>query len=522
MASLYQQLQNDFIVKDIIRLPYAKKSDILKSFTEKLALYQYLNPKVVDISIVGDNVHFSGLYTVKKLEEIRTQIKKSESCWITVTSSDLHSSKKLPGTKFFLYGGNLYYNGNSIGAVIISFSSESILTQLPAKEEMIPYYLLADSEGIIHSFNCKGTLGHTLFEFSDIKNLLTDRIHDGYQNNVRNYPYIIQSTYIRNMDCFLISALDIRQTDKDITSIKRLLFGCIFAITIFMFSIFLLINLNIIRPLAYFSNVIHSIRENKKQQLEKPLNLKGCTEMITIGNEFTNMLNDLNEMNKRIFRTTTTLYETELQKQTAEISYLRSQINPHFLYNTLELVRKMALDKNSPEIASISLDMGKIFRYSTKGKDYVALKEELAISEAYIRIQQTRFQSKIEVFYNFPDEVLELQVMKMLMQPIIENAIFHGLEPREDYGSLYIGASLKSNQLILTIRDNGIGIEPENLAALQSELISPVYDTSHHVGLINTNARIQLQYGTNYGLEIDSKPGDGTVINMKLPIVKCT
>lgn len=523
MDSLYQQLQNETLVKDILKLPYSKKNDILGAFTEKLALYQLLNPKVKDISIVGDKVHYSRLYSVKKLDALREQINDNDtnSSWITITSSDLHSiNGREASSEFFLYGGNLYYNGKSIGAVIISFSPESILTQLPLSGEMMPYYILADSEGIIHSFNSEDTLGQTLFHLASIKQLITEGVQDGKQTSVHKYPYILQSTYIKKMDCFLISALDLRQTDKEILNIKWLLIGCMLAISIIMLSIFLLINKNIISPLKYFSDIIKSIRDNKKRHLEKPLDLKGCTEIITIGNEFSDMLNDLNEMNKQIFKTTTTLYETELQKQKAEISYLRSQINPHFLYNTLEVVRKMALDKHSPEIASIALDMGKIFRYSTKGGDYVTLKEEWAITEAYIRIQQTRFQGKIEVFYSFPDELLNLQVMKMLLQPIIENAIFHGLEPREDYGTLFIGASIKEQQLVLTIIDDGVGIERSKLAELHSQLKSPVYDTSLHVGLINTHARIQLQYGMDYGLEIDSTLGDGTVITMRLPVVK--
>lgn len=521
MDSLYQQIQNELLVKNIIKLPYNEKNDILSDFTKKMALYQLLNPKVKDISIVGDNVHYSKLYSVKKLDKLREKIKGTNSSWITVTSSDLHSvNGRNPASDFFLYGGNLYYNGKSIGAVIISFSSESILTQLPVKGEMMPNYILADRDGIIHSFNCNDALAQTVFDLAGIGQINTEGIHDGYQKNVRKYPYILQSTYMKKMNCFLISSLDIRYTDKDILNIQWLLIGCMLAISGFMLAIFLLITKNIINPLKYFSDIIKSIRDNKKRHLEKPLDLKGCTEIITIGNEFSDMMNDLNEMNKQIFKTTTSLYETELQKQKAEISYLRSQINPHFLYNTLEVVRKLALDKNSPEIASIALDMGKIFRYSTKGADYVSLREELTITESYIRIQQTRFQGKIEVFYCFPDEVLELQVMKMLLQPLIENSIFHGLEPREDYGTLYIGASIKENQLVITIIDDGVGIGPEKLSALQSLLTSPVYDTSQHVGLINTHARIQLQYGFDYGLEIDSTPGNGTSITMRLPVVK--
>ncbi len=113
----------------------------------------------------------------------------------------------------------------------------------------------------------------------------------------------------------------------------------------------------------------------------------------------------------------------------------------------------MALVKGAPEIATMALDMGKIFRYSTKGEPLVKLEEEITIIKSYIRIQQMRFHDKIQVYYFIPDEVLSVTVIKMLIQPCVENAIFHGLEPLSRNGSLYIGARIEENNLIITIKD---------------------------------------------------------------------
>ncbi len=251
--------------------------------------------------------------------------------------------------------------------------------------------------------------------------------------------------------------------------------------------------------------------------MKEELKLEGCKEIEDISREFTDMLHDMEGLNRQIFQSATELYEMKIQKQEAELAWLRSQVDPHFLYNTLEAVRKMALDKDAPEIAQMAVDMGNIFRYSAKGEDIVPLEQEVAIIKSYMRIQQKRFQGKIDVYYFIPEEVLRLRVIKMLLQPIVENAIFHGLEPKHGQGSLFIGANLEGGRLCITVKDDGVGMEPEMLAELQRALAEGSMDTGRHVGTLNTNARLKLVYGAKYSMTIESRKGDGTTVVICLP-----
>lgn len=114
--------------------------------------------------------------------------------------------------------------------------------------------------------------------------------------------------------------------------------------------------------------------------------------------------------------------------------------------------------------------MGNIFRYSTKGESIVPLRDEITIIKSYIRIQKNRFQGKIEVFYFLPGETLQIPVMKMLLQPVVENAIFHGLEPKDGKGNLYLGARIEKGTLIITVKDDGVGIDPQTLRELEEAL----------------------------------------------------
>lgn len=280
---------------------------------------------------------------------------------------------------------------------------------------------------------------------------------------------------------------------------------------------FLLVSRGVVRPLHQFHATIRQIRQSSQRGLETDLNLRGCSEIEELGHEFSGMLEDIESLNRKIFQSATDLYELKVQKQEAELAYLRSQVDPHFLYNTLEVIRKMALEKDAPEIAQMTLDMGHIFRYSAKGEDEVTLEEEISIIKSYSRIQQMRFEGKISVYYFVSEDVLELKVMKMLLQPIVENSIFHGLEPKSGKGSLYIGARVEEDDLIITVKDDGVGIGEAELAELQGMLREKSADTRKHVGTLNTNARIRLQYGERYGVQIESLPEDGTTVTLRLP-----
>lgn len=243
-------------------------------------------------------------------------------------------------------------------------------------------------------------------------------------------------------------------------------------------------------------------------------------EIGTVIISLNHMLDEKDRMSQEVQQSQKRMYEAELARQRMEILAYRNQMNPHFLYNTLEAMREMALIRNAPDVAEIAVDMGNIFRYNTKGGYEVSLEEEVAITRAYIRIQQKRFRGKIDVHYYISEEALSLKVIKLLLQPMVENAIIHGLEKKMDVGSLFIGARIEEDKLVLTVKDDGTGIVPEQLKKIRQELRKPDVDTSRHVGIINTNARIRLYYGGEYGVTIESRTGDGTTVTMLLPAQK--
>lgn len=215
----------------------------------------------------------------------------------------------------------------------------------------------------------------------------------------------------------------------------------------------------------------------------------------------------------------------------AEYRALQNQINPHFLYNTLEAIRSDALCEGADNIANITEALATFFRYTISNvNSIVTLEAELNNLETYFAIQKYRFGNKVNLRINFIDEdirIMEYQIPKLTLQPIIENAIIHGLEPKLGAGTIDIELAVIENRLVIKIADDGIGMDQSMLAKLNERLcdshekkFSLNFSEENSIGLFNVNSRIKLEFGENYGLRIKSIRNFGTIVELVLPTVK--
>ena len=224
-------------------------------------------------------------------------------------------------------------------------------------------------------------------------------------------------------------------------------------------------------------------------------------------------------------------YSRQLLYIQAQIDALQTQINPHFLYNTLEEIRGLALIKDENDIASMTEALALMFRYSiSQDNKNVTFEQELRNLENYILIQKFRFSDKFTLRYELDksDEALmNYRLPKLTIQPIVENAIQHGLNTMDEGGLITIKAVPTQNRLLIRISDNGIGMSADLLEQLNHKLensaaedsqISTVEKTG--IALINVNLRIKLTYGVQYGLFVSSTPNVGTTVEISLPLLK--
>ena len=223
------------------------------------------------------------------------------------------------------------------------------------------------------------------------------------------------------------------------------------------------------------------------------------------------------------------VYQSEIYQKEAELNALQAQINPHFLYNTLQTIDMMAEEEGADEISDACQALSKIFRYSiNRGQEFVHVQDEIVHIENYMLIQKLRFGGKLEVRYDIQNECRELYIVKLLIQPMVENAVVHGMENVLDKCHVTIRVYRKEDCLYAEVEDNGTGIAPGQLMELNEKLARSAeqkmvhevdYVKNHRsIGLENTNARIKLYFGQEYGITITSEEGTGTKVCIKLPV----
>lgn len=228
-----------------------------------------------------------------------------------------------------------------------------------------------------------------------------------------------------------------------------------------------------------------------------------------------------NHMIKRIKLLINESVEKQTLLQEAEIKTLRAQINPHFLYNTLQTMSVIAKQKNAKIVSDLAVSLGDIMRYSIKKDQHlVRLRDDLALLEHYLFIQHIRFRDKFDIQMNVIESTKDLFIPPLLIQPLIENAITHGLEMKLGKGILVLSIFQQKDELIVEISDNGLGIEKGLLDSIMKKRAIPKKDSHTGIGLINVMKRIELYFGPKYGLTIESEKDKGTFIHMRLPIIR--
>lgn len=214
------------------------------------------------------------------------------------------------------------------------------------------------------------------------------------------------------------------------------------------------------------------------------------------------------------------LSERKFKQQAAELLTLQSQINPHFLNNTLETIYwEMLRISSKPTVAHKMLEnLSDMLEYSLNSKDdFVDLKYEIENTISYINIQKFRYEDKFDVYWDYPPEVNRCKVKKLILQPLVENSIYHGINKKEGRCFIRIKIRKGESHLRIFVTDNGAGIPPERLKEIKQRLESSE-ELSEHIGLFNTNKRLKLTYGDEYGIRIRSLPQVGTIIHLCIPL----
>ena len=206
------------------------------------------------------------------------------------------------------------------------------------------------------------------------------------------------------------------------------------------------------------------------------------------------------------------------QLRKAEFELLQAQINPHFLYNTLDAIVWSAEAGNQKQVVNMVGSLSDFFRSSlNKGKEIVSIKEELVHVKSYLEIQQIRYQDILCYEINVPESLNKYQIPKITIQPIAENALYHGIKNKRGGGKITIEGYENEDTVIIEVKDNGIGIDEKRLFEIKESLENSDNNSDTIYGIYNVNERIRLNYGEQYGLKICSIYGEGTTVKILIP-----
>ncbi len=297
---------------------------------------------------------------------------------------------------------------------------------------------------------------------------------------------------------------------------------------------YLILGLAVILPLIIisiftrrFTTQVRSLRDemgkaSRGEYADMKKELWGSVELADAFNDLQKMVHDIQRMEAEQYEAQIRAQEIRNNQQEIEFKMLSSQINPHFLYNTLETIRMKALTAGDTEVANATRLLGRSMRYvlENTGTRDTTLQKELEHLRVYLQIQQLRFGDRVNYEINVGEglKTENYKMLGLLLQPVAENAIIHGLEGRESGGLVRVDVFTSEKKLVIDISDNGNGIGEEELAELKARLDSyEGEERTDSIGLYNVNRRIKLSYGSEYGISISSVKGSGTKVSVVIP-----
>ncbi len=331
------------------------------------------------------------------------------------------------------------------------------------------------------------------------------------EREIENNKFQILYNTIPDIGWKVVGVFSLDETTYVVTKVQLLTLFIAFITLIIGSIISLFFASTITKPVNKLKTLMADVEEGR---LDLRFNSKFNDEIGQLGQSYNKMLTEVQRLIQLV-------YMEQKSKREAELKILQAQIKPHFLYNTLDTIQWMAIEYEANKIVDIVSALTTLFRIGlNKGNEFIKLKDEVEHVNSYLIIQMTRYESKLSYEIDVDDKVKDYQVLKLILQPLVENAIYHGIRNKRGKGHIYIHITDDAENLFFYVKDTGKGIKEEKLKQLNRTLKNIDGDQKKGFGLSNVNERIKLSYGDKYGLEVFSEYDQGTTVKAILPIIK--
>lgn len=401
-------------------------------------------------------------------------------------------------------------SGRQIGWCLITFQNDMYSRNLPTDTEGNGIFLI-NRQGQCIGNTDASQVGLDYSADPVIQSILDSTGVTGHFTSNRDGTHLI--TYYYHVPGTNIIEIQERSLSSHLHEQKRMLqlslfLLCTAAALILLVTLYL--SKVLTRPINQISTYIQHVSEG---DFRGNLKLRGESEFKVIADSINAMETEIRQLMEKQRQ------EAEIKKD-LEFRVLQNQINPHFLYNTLNTIKWMATLQHSDSIRDMTGALGRLLQNISKGSDKISIYEEMSLLDDYVLIQDIKYDGRLKVSYHIgTPEITQARIIKFVLQPIVENAIFHGIEPKEDdAGSIDIYLSRHEDQIHINIVDNGVGMTEEQIRSM----LDPSNALENHrglngIGISNINERIKMAYGAQYGISITSQPGSYTDVLISIP-----
>ncbi|SEC47494.1 sensor histidine kinase [Paenibacillus sp. GP183] len=403
-----------------------------------------------------------------------------------------------------------YQNNQKIDGVLlidVNFKTIDNLCQRVSLGKKGYVYIIDESAGNI-VYHPQQQLIYIGLKFENVEQALK-YTYGSFADNSHGDKRLITVRTVNNIGWKIIG---VSYKDEIVTTqqeIRTFIVWLLIVVLVFVLLISAFMSTKISRPIRKLKTSMEQVEQG---DFNISIHIKGTDEVEQLSRRFNIMVARIRQLMDQI------IGEQEAKRK-YEFEVLQAQINPHFLYNTLNsIVRMVGTGKNEDVITSIT-SLSKLFRISlSRGKAIITVEEELEHIRNYLILQKIRYKNKFDYVIDVEDEVLPYLTIKLILQPIVENAIYHGIEFMPSGGLIQISARIEAGKILFQVRDNGVGIPPQMLQTILSGQVKS--DKGSGVGFKNVHERIKLFHGPDYGLEIESEPDEGTCVSIWMPLMK--
>lgn len=510
------QLADDITIQSTLRKPISE--NIADQYATDLAMDTYLNYELTYIKelygfyIIGNNKgKYKSAYNSFLPDDLTTTdwykalIVSNEGQWFPPSKDS--RAVQTSGQYFISRGMPIEdtFSGTNLGVILVDIELEKIEQILIDSFGDLGQVMIIDAQNnvVASSGNMFDVNDSTVQEAIDVTFATYETINNASKNNaiVINHP-------LDNSNWRLVGIIPSKLLLQDSMITITLFFGLVILLSAFTFYISKIISSTITNPL---DDMIHLMKEVESGNLD-------VTSVPRYDDEIGKLSGSFNNMTHKVKTLMATVVEEQHKLRKYELKALQSQINPHFMYNTLDSVVWLARMKRHEDIVSIVSAMTKLFRISlSRGKDIITIKDEMEHVTNYLKIQKFRYKEHFDYTIDVPEDLKQYSTLKLVLQPLVENSIYHGLKVKKQGGTIHIAAEEIGNLIEFRVTDTGVGMDKDTLNAIH-EAFQTKNDTNIDMyGIKNVNERIGIFFGNEYGLKYESDYGVGTTAILTIP-----